>query len=353
MEEKSFAFLKRLIAAPSPSGFEQPVQRIVRAELQEIADDIRTDVHGNVIAVKNPDGNPRIMLAAHCDEVGFMVKYIDDEGFIYFSSIGGVDAHVTTGQRVNIHAKSGVILGVIGKKPIHVLEEEEKKKVVKLSEQWIDIGASGKKAVEEIVRVGDPITFAVSLEMLQGNTIVARGLDDRIGTFVICEVFKALSNLDIPAAFFIASTVQEEIGLRGARTASFSIDPHVGIVIDTDSASDFPEMNKKKEGDIGLGKGPVLSIGPNINFKVGQMLLDIAKKKNIPHQISGEPRATPTDANVIQVNRAGVATGIVAVPVRYLHTPVEIVSLEDVKNAIKLLQHFILEVHAKESFIPT
>ncbi|MBE0479325.1 M42 family metallopeptidase [Candidatus Aerophobetes bacterium] len=352
MEETSFAFLKRLIEAPSPSGFEQPIQRIVREELEERADNIKTDIHGNVIAEKNPEGRPRIMLAAHCDEVGFMVRYISDDGFIYFSSIGGVDAHVTTGQRVKIHTSSGPILGVIGKKPIHVLEEEEKKKVVELSKQWIDIGVSDKKEAEQIVKVGDPITFAVSLEMLQGNIAVARGFDDRMGTFIICEVLKSLFNLSFPAALFVASTVQEEVGLRGARTAAFSINPDIGIAVDADSASDFPDMDKKKEGDIRLGKGPVLSRGPNINPKVGELLVEIAEEKNIPYQIAGEPRATPTDANVIQINRSGVAAGIISVPVRYLHTPVEVISLEDVENAIELLKQFVLKVDAGEDFVP-
>ncbi|MCD6575528.1 M42 family metallopeptidase [Candidatus Aerophobetes bacterium] len=352
MDEKSLLFLKRLIETPSPSGFEQPLQRVIRERLKESADEIRTDVHGNVIAVKNPGGKPRIMLAAHCDEVGFMVKYIDENGFIYFSSIGGVDAHIVPGQRVKIHTDSGDILGVVGKKPIHAMEEEEKKKVVKLSEQWIDIGLSGRKEVEKVVKIGDPVTFSVGLEKLQGDIVVARGLDDKMGTFIICEVLRSLSSLSFPAAIFIASTVQEEIGLRGARTAAYFINPDVGIAIDADLASDFPTMDKKKEGEIRVGKGPVLTRGPNINPRVGQMLIKIAEEKNIPHQISGESRATPTDANVIQINRSGVAAGLVSVPVRYLHTPVEIISLGDIENTINLLKEFVLEVKREESFIP-
>ncbi|MBC7189197.1 M42 family metallopeptidase [Candidatus Aerophobetes bacterium] len=352
MEERSFLFLKKLIEAPSPSGFERPAQKVVKEELESFADKVHTDIHGNVIAVKNPEGKPRIMLAGHCDEVGFMVRYIDEDGFIYFSPIGGIDAHIVPGQRVKIHTKEGPVLGVVGKKPIHVLEEEEKKKVVRISEQWIDIGLKGKKEVEKIVKVGDPVTFCWELERLQGESIVARGLDDKIGTFIVCEVLKSLSETSFKAALFAVSTVQEEVGLRGARTAAFFIDPDIGIAVDADSATDFPGMDKKKEGEIKLGEGPVISVGPNINPKVGSMLIEIAKSKNLPYQIAGEPRATPTDANVIQINKMGVATGLVSVPVRYLHTPVEVVSLKDVENAITLLKEFILLVKDRESFIP-
>lgn len=352
MEEKSLAFLKKLIEASSPSGFEQPVQGIVREELKEYADRVKTDINGNVIAAKNPEGRPRVMLAAHCDEIGLMVKYINEDGFIYFSSIGGVDAHIIPGQRVKIHTRSGPILGVVGKRPIHVLEKEEKKKVVKLSEQWIDIGVSGKKEVQRLVEVGDPVTFAVGLERLQGDAAVARGLDDRVGTFIICEVLRSVYTFSFPSALFVASTVQEEVGLRGARTAAFSINPDIGIAVDTNSASDFPAMDKRKEGDIKMGKGPVLHKGPNINPKIGQMLVQTAEEKNIPYQIAGEPKATPTDANVIQINRAGVAAGLVSVPVRYLHTPIEVISLKDIENAIEFLKQLVLKVNEKENFIP-
>lgn len=352
MEKRSFSFLKKLVETPSPSGFEQPVQRIVRKELEAVADQIRTDIHGNVIAVKNPEGQPRIMLAGHCDEIGFMVKYIDEDGFIYFTSIGGVDSQIVSGQRVKIHAKRGTILGVVGKKPIHVLEEEERKKVAKLSEQWIDIGVCGKKEAEKIVKVGDPITFSVGIEKLEGNKVVARGLDDKISIFVICQVLKSLSKLSFSGALFVTSTVQEEVGLRGARTAAFSINPDIGVAIDADLASDFPSMDKKKEGDIKIGKGPVLSKGPNINPRVGEILVQIAEEKNIPYQISGASRITPTDANVIQINRAGVAAGLVSIPVRYLHTPVEVTSLDDIENTVELLKEFVLRIKKRENFIP-
>jgi len=223
MKEDSFLFLKKLIEAPSPSGFEVPIQRVIREEMAKFADEVKTDIHGNVTGIKNPEGSPRLMLAGHCDEIGFMVKYIDENGFLYFSSIGGVDAHIVPGQRVKIHTSSGPVLGVVGKKPIHALEEEERKKVSKLSEQWIDIGVTGKKEAEEKVRIGDPVTFAVELERLNQDKLVARGFDDKIGAFIVCEVLRFCSNESFSAALFATSTVQEEVGLRGARTATYSI----------------------------------------------------------------------------------------------------------------------------------
>ena len=352
MDEQSFSFLRELVDTPSPSGFEQPIQRLVREELEKFADEVKTDVHGNVIGIKNPGGSPKIMLASHCDEIGFMVKYIDEDGFIYFSPIGGIDAHIVPGQRVKIHTRQGSILGVVGKKPIHVMEKEERKKVVELSHQWIDIGVSSKKEAEKIVEIGDPITFSPGLEKLQGNLVVSRGFDDKMGVFMICEVLKALSDQTIEASVFAASTVQEEIGLRGAHTAAYFINPQVGIAIDVDVATDFPEINKKKEGDIRIGKGVVIFRGPNINPKVEEMLVQTAKEERIPYQLAGESRATPTDANVIQISRAGVATGLVSVPLRYLHTPVEVLSLSDIESAVKLLVSFVNQVKKETNFIP-
>jgi len=352
MKEDSFQFLKELVKAPSPSGFEEPVQEVVRREMKKFADEVKTDVHGNVIGIKNPQGKPRLMLAAHCDEIGFMVKYIDEKGFISFSSIGGVDAHLTPGKRVQIHTWKGPIPGVIGKKPIHILKEEERKKVVELSEQWVDIGVKNKKEAEKLISVGDPITFAGELERLQEELVVSRGFDDKVGTFIVCEVLKQISQKPLQVALFATSTVQEEVGLRGARTAAYAINPQIGIAIDVGVATDYPGVDKKKEGEILLGKGVVLHRGANINPKLGKILVEIARKEEIPYQLSGESRATPTDANVIQLSRAGVATALVSVPLRYLHSPVEVLSLKDLESAVRLLSTFVLKITEETSFIP-
>jgi len=352
MQEISFQFLKQLVEAPSPSGFEQPVQKIVREQMMKFADEVKTDVHGNVIGIRNPRGSPRLMLAGHCDEIGFMIRYIDKDGFIFFSSIGGIDAHIVPGKRVKIHTRNGPVLGVVGKKPIHIMEQEERKKVVKLSEQWIDIGVKDKKEAEKLVSVGDPITFTEGLERLQGELVSSRGFDDKMGTFVVCEVLKEIADKPLEAAIFAASTVQEEVGLRGARTAAYFINPQVGIAVDVGVASDFPEVDKKKEGEIRIGEGAILYRGANINPKVAELLMTIAQEENIPYQLSGEAKATPTDANVIQISRAGVAAGLVSVPLRYLHTPVEVLSLQDLENVVKLLSTFVQRLNGKMSFIP-
>ncbi len=352
MEKESFQLLTDLVQAPSPSGFEEPVQKVVRKEMEKFADEVKTDVHGNVMGIKNPQGKPRLMLAGHCDEIGFMVKYIDKKGFIFFSSIGGVDAHITPGKRVQIHIGKGPVLGVIGRKAIHMLKEEERKKVVELSQQWIDIGAKDKKEAEKMVSIGDPITFWDRLERLAGELVVSRGFDDKVGAFVICEVLKRISDKPLRAAVFATSTVQEEIGSRGAHTAAYAINPQVGIAVEVDLATDHPDVDKKREGEILLGKGVVLFRGANINPKLGEMLIKIAQERGIPYQLAGVSAATPTDANVIQLNRAGVATALMSVPLRYMHTPVEILSLKDLEATVKLLSAFVLEIKEGMSFIP-
>ncbi|MEA1964462.1 MAG: M42 family metallopeptidase [Candidatus Aerophobetes bacterium] len=352
MREESVQFLKRLVKTPSPSGFEQPVQALVKEEMRKFADEVKTDVHGNVIGIKNPQGEPRLMFAGHCDEVGFIVKYIDKNGFIFFSSIGGIDEHLIPGKRVYIHTKNGPLLGAVGKKPIHVMEKEEKKKVVRIFDQWIDIGAKDKKEAESLVSVGDPITFSGEMEELPGKLFVSRGFDDKVGAFVICEVLRYIADKSPRAAIFATSTVQEEIGLRGAQTAAYGINPKVGIAIDVGIATDFPTMDRRREGEIFLGKGVMLYKGANINPHLGDMLVKIAQEEKIPYQLLGEGRGTPTDANVIQLTRAGVAAGLVSVPTRYLHSPVEVLSLGDIENTIKLLGIFALKINEKTDFIP-
>lgn len=341
MRKESLEFLRKLLDTPSPSGFEREAQKLVRSEMEKFADEVRTDVLGNVIGVVNPEGRPRVMLAGHVDEIGFMVKYIDDQGYIYFAPIGGVDAHLVPGERVYIHTKNGPILGVVGKKPVHLMEAKDRERVVPLHEQWIDIGARDKKEAQKLVRIGDPITFAVGFQRLQNDLIVARGTDDKMGAFVVTEALRRLSRRRPKAAVFAVSTVQEEIGLRGARVSAFGIEPDVGIAVDVGFATDYPTIDKRRIGEVSLGKGPILHRGANINPKVEELLFKAAEEEGIPYQLTGEPRGTGTDANIIQLTRAGVATGLVSVPNRYMHTPSEVISLSDLENAVRLLVAFV------------
>ena len=350
MEKKSLEFLKELTNTISPSGFEQEAVEVWRKRTKIFADEIKSDVHGNAIAVLNKGGKPRIMLAGHIDEIGYMVKFIDKEGYVYFSTIGGVDLHLVPGQRVWFKTKKGKVLGVIGRKPAHLLEDEEKKKISKIEELWIDIGAKDEKEAKSILDIGDPAVPAVGFEELRNDLVVARGFDDKAGAFVVSETLRLLSKKKIKTSVYGVATVQEEIGLRGAKTSAYGISPDIGIAIDVTFAADVPSMDKRKIGDIKIGGGPVINRGPNITSKIFDLFIETAKQEKLPYQIDGTPNATPTDANAIQLTRAGVATGLISIPNRYMHTPVEVVNLKDLENIAKLLSAFILKLNEKGSF---
>ncbi|HID93360.1 MAG TPA: M42 family peptidase [bacterium (Candidatus Stahlbacteria)] len=352
MQKESFGFLKELINTISPSGFEEEAMNIWKQRTKNFVDEVRTDVHGNSIGIINEGGTPKVMLAGHIDEIGYMVKYINDEGYIYFSTIGGIDLHLVPGERVWIKTKKGKVLGVIGKKPIHLLEEEERKKVAKIEQLWIDIGVKDAKESKSIVNTGDPAVPAVEFEVLNAENVIGRGFDDKAGAFVVSETLRLVSQNKPKASVYGVATVQEEIGLRGARTSAYGISPDVGIAIDVTFATDFPDMDKKRVGDIKIGGGPVIARGPNINPKIFDLLVKTAEEEKIPYQLEGIPRGTGTDANVIQLTKAGVATGLISIPNRYMHTPVELVSLKDLENASKLLAAFILRLDKKSNFIP-
>ncbi len=356
MNEKHFNLLKELVESPSPSGFEQPAQRVFRRAVENIADEIRTDVMGNVIArLKGPGKNPlRVMLAGHCDEIGFMVKHIDDQGFISFAAIGGVDAHLVPGQRIRIHGRCGTVNGLVGKKPIHQIEPKDRDSVIKIKNQFIDIGCRSRDEAQELVAVGDAITFAVGLERLQNDRVTSRAFDDKMGVFIVARVLEELrSRQELAVDFYGVSTVQEEVGLRGGATSVYGINPDVGIAIEVGFATDFPDVDKKEHGDIRIGSGPVIGRGPNINPALFDLLVETAREEQIPYQVLGHPRATGTDANAMQLSRGGVATGLVNVPLRYMHTPVELLSLNDLENTVKLLAASVLRMKSREGFIPT
>jgi len=352
MEKTSVDFLKKVVETASPSGFEQPVQKLIRRHMEKSCDDVRTDVHGNVIGVINPKAKLRVMLAGHADEIGLMVTNISDDGYIYFSAIGGWDPVIPAGQQVIVHNDRGAVPGVIGKKPIHLIETEERNKAPKLHEMWIDIGAKDRKDCEKTVAIGDPITINVNFVRLRNNAVAARAFDDRVGSFVVAETMRNLTKKKLSVAVYGVSTVQEEIGLRGARTSCFGIDPQVGIAIDVGFASDYPSVDKNRLGEVKLGNGPILNRGANINPVVGRGLVEVARNKRIPYQMAAAPRATGTDANAMQVSRSGVATALVSVPNRYMHTPIEVVSLKDIDNTVKLLVAYLESMGSQMDFRP-
>lgn len=353
MRQESLDFLRNMLEKPSPSGYEQPVQEMWRTYTRAFADNVHTDVHGNSIGVINPQGTPRVLFAGHCDEIGFMVRYIDDKGFLYFGAIGGFDETIIPGRRVTIHTVNGSVPGVIGKAPIHLIKTEDRKKGAEITDLWIDICARDKKEAESLVAIGDPVTYRYDFMQVRDDYYTARGFDDRIGSFIVAEILRELADSTaLKASVYSVSTVQEEIGLRGAHTSAYGIDPQVGVATDVTFATDHPGLDQKHFGDIRLGAGPVIARGPNINPRVFDLLTETAKKNNIPYQVEGIPKSTGTDANAIQLTRAGVASGLVSVPLRYMHTPVETLCLSDVEYAVKLMAAFAEAVTPDMKFIP-
>ncbi|MDT8441134.1 MAG: M42 family metallopeptidase [Desulfuromonadales bacterium] len=354
MNEQDFAFFKELVEAPSPSGFEQPAQRVIRRALDGVADELRSDVMGNLIArLAGPSGAPRLMLAGHCDEIGFMVQYIDDQGFLFFAPIGGVDAHLVPGQRVTVHSANGPVAGVVGKRPIHQIEAKDRDKVMPFKSQFIDIGCSDKTAAGELVAIGDPVTFAVGVERLQGSRLTSRALDDKMGAFIVTQVLREVQRRgEQSVELYAVSTVQEEVGLRGGTTSVYGVRPDIGIAVEVGFASDYPDADHKQVGEIRLGQGPVIARGPNINPVLFDLLTATARQEQIPYQVMGIPRASGTDANVMQLARGGVATALISIPLRYMHTPVEVLDWTDLDAAVRLLAALCARIPAGQSFLP-
>ncbi len=352
MQEPSLTFLKQLLQTPSPSGFERPIQEVVRAWASEYADEVRTDRHGNVIAVLHPGGQPRIMLAGHCDQIGLMVQHIDDNGFLYVQPIGGWDMQILLGQNLTVWTREGAVAGVVSRKATHLLTNEERNKVPQFTDVWIDIGVKDKKEAESLITPGDPVTLALGVRELRNGLVSSPGLDDKVGVWTVMETLRLLKGRPLQAAVYCVSTVQEEIGLRGATTSAYGIHPTVGIAVDVCHASDTPGNDKKQLGDTRLGGGPTIFRGPNISPRIFEALERSAKDHEISVQVRGAPRATGTDANVMQLSRDGVATGLVGIPNRYMHSPVEVVSLEDLDRAAQLLAEFCAGVTPQMDWTP-
>lgn len=332
-------FLKELLTTPGPSGDEVTAARIWRKEAESFADEVYTDVCGNSFAVLKGN-SPRIMLTGHIDEIGLVIRYIDDEGFLSFSGIGDWDSQVLIGQRVRLLGSKGEVLGVIGKKPAYLLEEEDRNRVLKIRELWIDIGAKNHHEAAELVDIGNVgVIDAPAVNLLNGR-LVSRAIDDRIGAFIILETLRLLAQNRPTATIIAVATSQEEITKSGARTSAFSVEPQIALAVDVSFATDYPECDKKQHGDIKIGGGPIITRGSINNPVLYQMLINIAKHEKIPYSIEISPEYTGTDADVIQIVRGGIAVGCVSVPCRYIHSPNEMIELSDVEDTIKLLDSF-------------
>jgi putative aminopeptidase FrvX len=352
---QSLEFLKRLLDAPGPSGFEARAARVWREEAETFADTVTADVSGNSLAVTNAGGSPRVMLAGHIDEIGLMLTHIDDEGFIYFAGIGGWDPQVLVGQRVRVLGQGGDVMGVIGKKPIHLLKGDDKEKVSKIEDLWIDIGASDRDTAQRRgVRVGDPCVLEAPVLELNEDLIVSRAIDNRIGAFVVLEALRLLATHPPAAAVTAVATSQEEIGYSGggARTSAYTIDPTVALVVDVTFATDSPGVEKKELGDHKLGGGPVLGRGSAAHPVVFDRLVAAAEREGIPYTIAAQARYTSTDADAIYLSRAGVATGLISIPNRYMHSPNEVVSRTDLMLAARLMAAFVRDIGPDSDFVP-
>ena len=351
--EKSLEFFEELMNCSGPSGFEEETAVIYRKYLSSFSDKVYTDVTGNTIGVLNEKAPTKVMLAGHYDEIGFQVVHISDEGLLYFRVVGGIDNITLPGTEVEVLADKGRIPGVIGKKPIHLVKQSEREKAMGPEDLWIDIGAENKKEARKLISIGDPVAVKSNYARLGKYKIKSKGMDDKVGAFVVAETLRELSSRKLNVAVFGVGTVQEELGLRGAITSAYGINPQIGFAIDVGFATDIPNVDKKQLAEVFLGKGPILARNADNNPVLGRKLRQIAKKYKVKIQESAGHRASGgTDTAQIQMTRGGVATALISIPNRYMHTPVEVCDLRDVEGAVKLLVETIASFNGKENFIP-
>ncbi|TVP76615.1 MAG: M42 family peptidase [Gemmatimonadales bacterium] len=348
-------FLARLLGEPGPSGFEERPARLWRQEAATFAEEVWSDVHGNAFAAVGRERRPRIMLAGHLDEIGVQITHVDEKGFCYFDGIGGWDSQVLVGQRIRLMGREGDVVGVVGKKPIHLMRPEERDKVSKIRDLWVDVGATSRDEVKEMgLRVGDAGVLDSGFVRLAGDRVASRAIDNRVGAWVVLEALRLLSEDPAPHAGCIAvGTVQEEIGYSGggARSSAFSLEPDAALVVDVTFSTDVPDASPKETGEHRLGGGPVISRGSATHPLVVDRLTDSAEEAEIEHTLMAAPRASRTDADGIFLVRSGVPTGIVSIPNRYMHSPSEMVSRADLENAARLLAAFVRGLEADASFV--
>jgi putative aminopeptidase FrvX len=350
MRDASYEFLKRLLSTPGPSGNEGAAARVWREEAGGFAE-VGGDRMGNSFATLNAGGSPRVMLSGHIDEIGLMVTHIDEEGLLRFIGVGGWDSQVLVGQRVRLQTRDGEVMGVVGKKAIHLMEPEERKKVSEIKSLWIDIGAKDGDEAKGMVRVGDVGVMDQDLLELPNGLIASRSLDNRMGAFVVLEALRLLSEEEVSAEVVAVASVQEEIGLYGARGAAYGLDPDAAIAVDVTHATDTPGVSKSENGDHALGSGPVIKRATNLSPVVSEGLIAAAEEADIAYTLEADSRSTGTDADAIQFTRAGVATGLVSVPNRYMHSPNEVVDLGDLETCARLIYAYVQELDENTDFI--
>lgn len=336
--------LKELCSISSPSGYEYLCMDLILDCINKFDNQINVDndVLGNIYFKKQGESDKALMLVAHYDEIGLSIKFIDDCGYIYFTPIGGVDTNVLRGQKVLISHCDSQILGVVGTMPIHLSSQQKRNADSDISELWIDIGVKSKEEAEQIVSIGDPITFYPNFCELPNGMFISKSIDNRAGLITLLSVYKQIKNIATEHTIYFVASVQEELGLRGVKTATYSITPDICIAIDVTHATDYSAINKRKYGYIGAGNGAVIPKGPNFNFLLQQELCDIAKACNIKHQIESISGHSGTDIAEAQLSKTGCQAGLISIPCRYMHTPVEIASFGDIESAINILVNYCL-----------
>ncbi|HYI24709.1 MAG TPA: M20/M25/M40 family metallo-hydrolase [Thermomicrobiales bacterium] len=352
MEQPQRDFLKRLLATPGPSGFEQAPARVWRSEAETFADTVDHDVLGNSYAWLGEPGQHAVVIEGHIDEIGFLITYVDEKGFIWFDKIGGWDDQVVVGQRVRIETSNGIVRGVVGKKAAHLLKPSDRSKVTEIADLWIDIGAADRDGALSRVQIGDPIVLDVETLELTDSLWVSRSIDNRVGAFVALEALRLLTESRPAVPVVAVAATQEEINMSGALHLSFRVKPKVGIAIDVTHATDYPDAGKKSDNDVRIGGGPVLTRGSSINPRVFAGLCAAGQELGIPTPIQAAGRSSGTDADAMIRSGAGVAPGLVSIPNRYMHSPNEVISLDDLTAAARLIAAFVGTVTPESDFRP-
>jgi endoglucanase len=352
MRTESLQFLERLVNTPSPSGHEARGQRVWLDYAKAWADETFTDAYGNAVAVLNKGGSPRLMLAAHADEISMVVNYINEEGFIYVRKLGGVDPAITKAQRIVIHSRGGPVRGVVGNVAPHLMKGEGEEKAPKIHELFIDIGAASRKEAQKLVRVGDPITLTDSFELMRNDLAVGRAFDNRVGTFAVAEALRLAheSRGKLKAEILAVSNIMEEVGLLGARQIAYTLKPDVALVVDVTHATDYPTVNQQRHGEVKVGRGPTLTHGVCNHPEVVARLEAVARAQKIKLQHEATSATSGTDTDVIFWTRGGIPSGLISLPDRYMHSPVEMISLRDLEQIPRLICGFALSLKAGEEF---
>lgn len=352
MNELSMIFLRDLLDSPGPSGFEERPARVWRNRATSIGAEVTHDILGNSYARLSAPGKPVVVIEGHIDEIGLMITHVDDEGYCWIDQIGGWDVPVLLGQRVRIMGSGGDVTGVIGRKAAHLLEPDDRKSAPLLRHLWIDIGATDREDALRRVQVGDPAVIDAGFRQLNDDRIVSRSMDNRVGSFVALEALRLVSETGCAVDAFALAATREEVNFAGAFAAAFAVKADVTIVIDVTHTSDYPDSDKRRQGDVRIGGGPVLSRGAAMNDAAYMRMKSIAEERGIPHQLQASPGYSYTDADAIVTVAGGSATVLVSIPNRYMHSPNELISLSDLENAAKLIAEFVRTIDESTDFRP-